>query len=317
MFKSQNLNGEKFGKLLVLKETEERLKTVNGRTRHSKTYLCKCDCGNEILAVGSDLVNNIKQSCGCIKIGGKNKKDLVGKRFGKLVVLREDKNRKKKNKKDTSAFWICQCDCGNIKSINGVSLRRGATNGCGCGARLSPENNIMGQNFGKLTVIKRGENTKRGLARWVCQCDCGNEVLVAGNSLRVGRKKSCGCIKENNISRNSWTWRGIGNIPKNYYTTIKNGAMARNLDFAISHRYFWYLYLKQNGECNLSGMKINTDKNNFTASLDRINSDIGYVEGNIQWVHKNINKMKMDFDQKYFIKLCQLVNDNVKNVERD
>ena len=46
-----------------------------------------------------------------------------------------------------------------------------------------------------------------------------------------------------------------------------------------------------------------------TASLDRIDSSKGYVKGNVQWVHKDINKMKTDFEQSIFIKLCKSVAD--------
>ena len=42
----------------------------------------------------------------------------------------------------------------------------------------------------------------------------------------------------------------------------------------------------------------------MTASLDRIDSKKGYIEGNIQWVHKDINRMKWAFNEDYFIKLC-------------
>jgi hypothetical protein len=51
---------------------------------------------------------------------------------------------------------------------------------------------MTGQRFGKLTVIRRGENY-RTLARWICQCDCGKEKQIAGSSLRKGLSKSCGC----------------------------------------------------------------------------------------------------------------------------
>ena len=44
-----------------------------------------------------------------------------------------------------------------------------------------------------------------------------------------------------------------------------------------------------------------------TASLDRIDSTKGYIDGNIQWVHKRINTMKMDMSQKDFIDFCKQV----------
>ena len=44
-----------------------------------------------------------------------------------------------------------------------------------------------------------------------------------------------------------------------------------------------------------------------TASIDRIDSKSGYIEGNIQWVHKFINSMKLDHTQEEFIKLCKAV----------
>lgn len=44
-----------------------------------------------------------------------------------------------------------------------------------------------------------------------------------------------------------------------------------------------------------------------TASLDRIDSAKGYVEGNVQWVHKRINLMKGTLSEKDFIAFCQMV----------
>lgn len=53
--------------------------------------------------------------------------DLTGKRFGRLVVLERNGSN---NKRIT--IWKCLCDCGNITSVIGTSLRRGATRSCGC-----------------------------------------------------------------------------------------------------------------------------------------------------------------------------------------
>lgn len=59
---------------------------------------------------------------------------------------------------------------------------------------------LSGQKFGRLTVIKRGENNKHGLPRWECKCDCGKITLVSGQHLREEKVKSCGCLKKSKIN---------------------------------------------------------------------------------------------------------------------
>ena len=54
---------------------------------------------------------------------------------------------------------------------------------------------LTGQRFGKLVVKERAPNNRFGGARWLCQCDCGNTTVVAGQELRRGGTKSCGCLK--------------------------------------------------------------------------------------------------------------------------
>ena len=54
--------------------------------------------------------------------------------------------------------------------------------------------NLVGQKFGKLLVIKRIENNKRGNTMWLCQCDCGNKKEALGYDLTHGRTVSCGCL---------------------------------------------------------------------------------------------------------------------------
>lgn len=57
--------------------------------------------------------------------------DLIGKRFGKLVVLEMGESKYQPNG-TRRIFWKCKCDCGNIKQVDGASLRRGNTKSCGC-----------------------------------------------------------------------------------------------------------------------------------------------------------------------------------------
>lgn len=53
---------------------------------------------------------------------------------------------------------------------------------------------IKNQIFGRLTVIEYSHTDKGGNAYWRCQCECGKQATVRGNSLRNGKIKSCGCL---------------------------------------------------------------------------------------------------------------------------
>ena len=63
---------------------------------------------------------------------------------------------------------------------------------------------LTGKKFNKLTVISRAENSKDGRARWLCRCDCGNERIVLGKSLRNGHTQSCGCLGKEMASKRSF-----------------------------------------------------------------------------------------------------------------
>ena len=54
---------------------------------------------------------------------------------------------------------------------------------------------MTGKSFGRLTVLSRAKNDKYGKAQWLCQCDCGNQKIILGKSLRNGSTQSCGCLK--------------------------------------------------------------------------------------------------------------------------
>ena len=56
-------------------------------------------------------------------------------------------------------------------------------------------NNLADQKFGRLIVMSRGPNDKRGAACWWCLCDCGNDILVGAGVLRSAHTKSCGCLQ--------------------------------------------------------------------------------------------------------------------------
>jgi len=53
---------------------------------------------------------------------------------------------------------------------------------------------IAGQRFGRLVAVA-GAKQKSGHAQWACVCDCGGITQSAGDDLRSGKTKSCGCLK--------------------------------------------------------------------------------------------------------------------------
>lgn len=126
-------------------------------------------------------------------------KDETGNKYGRLTVLYRD-IQWDKIKKDKTVKWVCQCDCGNLTSVNGSKLRSGHTQSCGCLQKERAQQgrfiNEKGNKYGKLTVLEfAGWSNKRG-SMWKCQCDCGNIVIVEGTNLRTGNTKSCGCIRQ-------------------------------------------------------------------------------------------------------------------------
>lgn len=67
--------------------------------------------------------------------------------------------------------------------------------------KLKPEKDLTGQKFGRLLVLFRVQNNKQGDSQWLCLCDCGNEVVIKGASLRNGHTTSCGCAHRDNVSK--------------------------------------------------------------------------------------------------------------------
>lgn len=123
-----DLTGCHFGRWTVLYKTDKRTKN------RSIIWHCKCECGNEKDVDGYLLRSGQSKSCGCLqkeilaKTRGKNKIDLTGQRFGKLVALYPiySGNHYKHTK------WHCKCDCGNEIDVDMGNLRSGKTQSCGC-----------------------------------------------------------------------------------------------------------------------------------------------------------------------------------------
>lgn len=135
--------------------------------------------------------------------------NLKGKKFGRWMAIRRLANDRQGQHK-----WLCRCNCGIKKSVRRASLLNGSSKSCGClrNEKSSKRGklhrlNLIGRRFGRLIVIKLTNTT--GCSDWLCKCDCGNEVVITGNSLMTGNTASCGCLwKERINGENNHLWRG-------------------------------------------------------------------------------------------------------------
>lgn len=121
------------------------------------------------------------------------KVDLIGSRFGKILVLSRAESYFDGRRKRT--MWLCKCDCGKERVFRGEDLRSGDTKSCGCLKVYLLEINLTRSRFGKLIVIKKGK--KRGKSSstfWECKCDCGNVIVASSQHLRENMVRSCGCL---------------------------------------------------------------------------------------------------------------------------
>ena len=125
MPRKKDLSGQTFGRWKVLYESPIR---KNGKVVwHCQ---CQCDLKTEKDIIGTDLTFGKSQSCGCLqkeRAAEKNSLNLIGQRFGKLIVIEKTTKRQ-----DAMIVWKCQCDCGNITYVPTSYLTAGDTKSCGC-----------------------------------------------------------------------------------------------------------------------------------------------------------------------------------------
>lgn len=135
--------------------------------------------------------------------------NLVGKRFGSLVVLERDMDYISPNGFKL-VRWKCRCDCGNEVVAIGSNLKCGYTHHCGCKSKFTNHLNkeslpkrksasFIGRRFGRLLVVDELQPycSKSGTVnrRYRCICDCGRIRDVYRSQLVSGGVLSCGCIQ--------------------------------------------------------------------------------------------------------------------------
>lgn len=210
MAKAIDLTGQKFGSITVIKRDYEIEK--EHKNERQAWWICKCDlCGSE-KSLRASVIKKSK-TCGC-KIGShkgiipkqamksariKNKQNLIGKRFSRLLVIDEAEEDKQIYYNGFhKVTWKCLCDCGKIHYATTECLMRGDTPSCGCITKENGKNklnDLSGKRYGHLLILK-WVGTTNGNSKYLVRCDCGKEYEIYASNLTQGYTTSCGCVKE-------------------------------------------------------------------------------------------------------------------------
>ena len=118
------------------------------------------------------------------------KENIIGQRFNRLVVIKDDGTRSAKGE----IKWLCQCDCGRFYHALGHRLKRGLTKSCGC---LNDEKkrerfkDLTGTETEHFKIISRSHSANQRVY-WKCVCQhCGTQLILSNNDIR--NYTSCGC----------------------------------------------------------------------------------------------------------------------------
>lgn len=161
----------------------------------------------------------------------------------------------------------------------------------------------VGDQINNFTITANlGRKEKYGIL-WQCKCICG--TIFERYNYEIHLYKGCGCSRD--ITKCAY-------LTNTVFGYIKRRAEKSKIEFNLTKEYLNQLFIDQNFKCAISKLPIQLThgryNSNKTASLDRIDSTKGYVEGNVWWTHKYINIMKNSHSMEMFVQLCKIVVEN-------
>lgn len=150
---------------------------------------------------------------------------------------------------------------------------------------MSPRVDVCGQRFGRLIVVERVNKIGRGV--WKCKCDCGKEATVTQSNLKVGRTRSCGCLKIDETRKLLTTHGCTDTVLHNLWMGMLSRCSNKN-----EKSYPRYggrgISVCDRWKESFVNFKNDVGERPDGCSLDRINNDGNYEPGNVRWATRAV-----------------------------
>jgi len=156
-----------------------------------------------------------------------------------------------------------------------------------------------GKRFGKLVAVER-ISKEHETTKYLCECDCGNRIVIQTNTLIRKNKKSpkhCGCLRKR--CKVSWVAR--------IFSDYKCGAKRRGeyCRFELSIQEFEKIIFSQCHYCGAEPSNILNTQEMKTglrySGIDRVDNSKGYISGNCVPCCKICNGMKSRLGKNEFL----------------
>jgi hypothetical protein len=287
---NEDIVGKVFSRLTVLKAAYRKDRFIY--------YICHCECGTDKYIRRDSLLKGKIKSCGCKQRLERqnNIENIIGKRFGKLIVIKHIGLTKQRGN-----IFLCKCDCGNTRKTNLGELNRGNATHCGCENFIE----MTGQKIGKLTVIKKANKENITEIYWLCQCECGNTKITRGSRLRKGEPKSCGCTSGDQTAEKNRKYDPKIASAKSVFKRYKDGNLTFDNFLELSSQPCYYCGIAPQNTYNVfsenRASKSSIENGDFIYNgLDRVDPTKPHNLDNVVPCCRQSNVGKFDYTQQQY-----------------